>query len=80
MSYVRWGADGSDVYIYDDVYVGLYCCACELEGATCGTDFDAMLTHIALHRQMGDHVPEWVDQELKNERNGKGWRAEYVKG
>lgn len=69
MSFVRFGEDGSDVYIYDDIHFGLYCCGCDLEEAVCGEDYGAMLQHISLHRENGDFVPEYVDEQLTMERD-----------
>lgn len=78
MSFVRFGSDGSQVYIYDDVRGYKICCFCaftpwddEAE-RTAAPDFhtndlDAMLTHIAEHRTAGHVVPDWVDQRLRNE-------------
>lgn len=74
MSFVRFGEDGSDVYIYDDIDFGFYCAVCELEGAICGQDYDAMLRHIELHKQNGDHVPDFVSEALIEERDNGGWR------
>jgi hypothetical protein len=79
VSFVRFGTDGSQVYIYDDIAVGPTCCFCALakrshdEGGNlhwvdfATRDLDAMLAHIAEHRAAGHTVPDWVDQVLRDE-------------
>jgi hypothetical protein len=73
MSYCRFIE--ADTYIYDDVYYGLYCCACSLGeslgGFVAGEDYDKMLAHIKDHRNAGDYVPEHVDEQLRKERDGR---------
>ena len=73
MSYCRFIE--SDAYIYDDVAFGLYCCACSLgkslKGFAAGEDYDKMLAHIQDHRNAGDYIPEYVDEELARERDGR---------
>lgn len=83
MSFVRFGSDGSQVYIYDDVRGFKICCFCGLaevtEDAAGGqhwgdfrtNDLDAMLAHVAEHRAAGHMVPDWLDQVLRDE-----WDAE----
>jgi len=67
MSIVRWGVDGSDVYIYS-VEEGIWeCCACKAPGAKenfRGNEVE-MLTHLDNHRKKGDCVPDWVDEYFK---------------
>lgn len=72
MAYCRWGE--SDVYIYDDVTYGLYCCLCDLvdqrtrlAGFVAGKDYKAMLDHVAEHRRRGDYIPEYVDSRLEED-------------
>ena len=70
MSYCRFSE--ADAYIYDDIRYGLYCCGClltEERRFAAGEDFDAMLAHIANHREAGHDIPTWVDQELIAERD-----------
>lgn len=71
MSYVRWGEDGSDVYIYGSANedgtgrdTRLVCCACYT-----AQDEDDMLSHIAAHRERGEFVPSYVDDELRHDRD-----------
>lgn len=68
MSYVRWGNDNSDVYLYEGDG-GCVCCGCPLEpdeglGYTT-RDLDAMLGHLQLHRAAHHTVPAWVDTVLR---------------
>lgn len=70
MSYCRFSE--ADIYLYDDIQYGLYCCSCSLtpdRSFAAGDDFDAMLAHIAEHRAAGHDVPSWVDGELIAERD-----------
>jgi hypothetical protein len=79
VSFVRFGSDGSQVYIYDDVDRGPTCCFCGLAKVTYDEDenphwedfssrtLDAMLHHVADHRAAGQVVPEWVDHALRDE-------------
>jgi hypothetical protein len=57
MAIVRYGHDGSDVYLYespDEVIV------CHGDGYSTA-DAGALTRHLAGHRAAGQHVPEWVD-------------------
>ena len=72
MSYVRWGQDGSDVYIFDHVNYGLFCDACPIRPHRSMAGFIAgnnalMLAHIERHRDLGHHVPEYVSDRLREE-------------
>ncbi len=68
MSFVRFGVDGSQVYIYDDIDLGPHCCFCALAEQDFSTrDLDAMLAHVAEHRAAGHVVPAWVDDVLRDE-------------
>lgn len=79
MSYCRFVE--ADVYIYDDISLGIICCACSMQPVTetgifpgnfvAEYDRQLMLDHIAEHRQQGDYVPEHVDKELKAEMAGE---------
>lgn len=76
MSYIRWGVEGSSVYIYHSVKGGWECCACRF-----AYDYDEeptgepsnfatrqeLLVHINKHREHGDHVPRRVDERLLRE-------------
>lgn len=76
MSFVRFGTDGSQVYIYDDVYQGLRCCGCALHpdpwgSFAFGDDGHAeLLAHLAEHRSAGHVVPDWVDDEIRADAGG----------
>lgn len=79
MSFVRFGSDGSQVYIYHDVAGYRVCCFCGLAKVTYDAaddahwedfktnDLGAMLAHIADHRAAGHVVPDWVDQVLRDD-------------
>jgi len=69
MSYVRFGEDRSDVYIYENS-LGVTCCGCRLDVDLFTFDLDVMLAHVAEHRVAGHNVPEWLGDALS-----KGWRC-----
>ena len=67
MSIIRWGQNGSDVYVYEDMDGRLVCCNCDgLDAIT--TDTDKFLAHLKWHRDRGDCVPARVDDEVKERR------------
>lgn len=70
MSYARFGA-ASDVYVYLDVAGYLRCCACRMHDRPFGSfDFRTtaeMLTHLDLHRSVGDTVPERTFEGLRRD-------------
>lgn len=57
MSIVRWGVEGSHVYIYHDVGGGITCCGCD-DGNN--LSFEQMREHIREHVDSGDVVPKYV--------------------
>ena len=68
MSYCRFG--DADVYLYPTRWAdgrdGVTCCACPAnEGSFFSPDVQAVLDHIAEHRQNGDFVPDYVDVDIK---------------
>ncbi len=97
MSFVRFGVDSSQVYIYDDVRGYKICCGCSLskrlpdltdaelaevwvpaiysresfrqrwEPNFTTTDLDALLAHVAQHREAGHTIPDWLEQRLRDE-------------
>lgn len=70
MSIVRFGSDGSDVYVYESSR-GLECCGCSLERTSQTFDSaDAMIEHLRQHVAAGDHVPEYVFEELVDYKIG----------
>lgn len=65
MSHVRWGVDGSDVYVYDDVNGKVACCGCLLGGASRYFVTHAELAlHLREHEAAGHQVPAWVYDDL----------------
>lgn len=68
MSIVRWGTEGSDVYIYGDP--SGWCCAnCALPDnhVLYGRGVEPMLAHVKAHRDRGHTVPAWVEEHLQKE-------------
>ena len=69
MSYVRFGEEGSSVYIYPDIRGFTTCCACAFtppdEDDFRTVDLDDMLAHIARHRGAGHVVPDFVDADMR---------------
>lgn len=87
MSYVRWGSEGSSVYVFLNVGGWLDCCGCRMrEGhVQCFTTED-MLAHLREHRDRGDCVPQFCfdglteDQEANDEWIRSTWDSGYVRG
>lgn len=68
MSYARFGADGSDVYVYGDSDNHLVCCFCALN-----TDPNArvrfatvaeMVAHLEQHRSADHAVPQYTIDDI----------------
>lgn len=76
MSYVRFGSDGSDVYVFDHVAGHIECCYCSLlprdNGERgffeCNTS-EEMIAHLNEHIQAGHCVPDWVIEFVTKGRN-----------
>lgn len=73
MSYVRWGQDGSDVYVYgasgsaDPADEYLVCMHLGDEDSfTCKTPVE-MIAHLREHQARGDTVPESAIERLQEE-------------
>jgi hypothetical protein len=80
MSYIRFGEDGSDVYIYGDCNGKICCCGCGINEADeyRSMYFDKisdLLKHLRKHRRAGQCVPTSVFKEFKNiqAREGDVW-------
>ena len=59
MSLVRWGQDGSGVYVYN-VDEKIECCCPSLNPSfRCDTDVE-MIEHLQEHKKAGIHIPDWV--------------------
>lgn len=74
MSYIKWGWEQSDVYIYGGSFdVGdnyIECCGCGLRGEfefVRFTTYGDLLRHIEAHRADGDCVPTLVDDRIREE-------------
>ena len=66
MSLARFDADGSDVYVFDDVEGGITCCACRLgRSHEYNSDEAGMIAHLLEHREAGHTVPESTLDRLR---------------
>lgn len=65
MSYARFGADGSNVYVFMHVDGYLCCCGCSL-GLNSARAYSTaeMVEHLRQHTLNGDTVPDYVVPEL----------------
>lgn len=72
MSYIRFGSDGSDVYVYLDVGGYLRCQHTRLRPSKLGgedgiaTTTAEMVTHLKAHLAAGDCVPDGVIEDLES--------------
>jgi hypothetical protein len=68
VSYIRFGQDGSDVYLFPTSYTGtviIECCGCWLGGCCEILETQELaVEHIAAHRAEGHSVPWWVDGDI----------------
>jgi hypothetical protein len=65
MSLVRWGQDGSSVYIINDVRFSPpddFCCVMCDDGQ--GLSDTQLVEHLKQHQAKGDTVPAWVFEAL----------------
>ena len=70
MAYIRWGSEGSDVYVFDSGKLICCCCALTEGGEDLATDSrGAMLTHLGEHRNARHVVPAAVFERLEQERS-----------
>ena len=74
MSYARFGADGSDVYVFYSCSDRYECSWCLLAGDVDDPDAapwqltaQGMIAHLHLHRSKGDVVPEATFAQLRAE-------------
>jgi len=70
MSYVRFGSDGSDVYVYHNSQGFLHCWECDLKPNKLKRR-SSMMLHLMLHLIRGDCVPGYVFADLANEIQDK---------
>ena len=68
MSYARFGAGGSDVYVYLDVRGCLCCCGCGIGDQWHYDTTDEMIAHLRQHQAAGDVVLESTIQRLESDR------------
>ncbi len=62
MSYVRWGENDSDVYVFEDVNGGVTCCGCD-DGQNLSAE--EMGRHLSWHIAQGDEVPVGVIEAVR---------------
>jgi hypothetical protein len=68
MSYVRFGEEGSDVYIYMSVGGWIECCACPLQQESFKAyNTQEMIYHVSQHREAGHFIPYYVEEELRED-------------
>ncbi|MEU3052233.1 hypothetical protein [Streptomyces griseus] len=72
MSYVRWGEQGSDVYVFWHVEGWIECCGCSLrEDGFQAASADEMEQHLKEHRSVGDCVPDNVMPEIRADEKAR---------
>ncbi len=66
MSFARFGADGSDVYLFENAGGWLECCGCALptHSSYRTRDVAAFLAHLDEHRAAGHHVPAAASERV----------------
>lgn len=68
MAYARFGAEGSDVYVYEDVTGYFRCARCRLNGDEWRTNHRSqMIVHLEDHRRAGHIVPDRATNQLAEE-------------
>ena len=78
MAYCRFS--NADVYVFHNTDDKLECCGCSLTGDAFATpDFytnkrSEMITHLGAHQVAGDFVPEYVFEQLEDEKLTDGDR------
>lgn len=65
MSIVRWGEEGSNVYIIGIDHDRWDCVGCDLYPDATTADLTKFIAHLNRHRQAGHTVPAWVEEALK---------------
>lgn len=72
MSVIRFGEEGSDVYVYASVKGYWECCGCRLVKEQSQSQFytaDGMILHLQYHLSCGDVVPESAIRRLEKRRS-----------
>jgi len=78
MSYSRFGAGGSDVYVFSSVEGHLECCGCFLGDQWSYDTTDEMLAHLEEHRAAGHHVPQdCIEGLLADKEENDRWIANF---
>lgn len=68
MAFVRFGEQGSDVYVYESTEGGFECCRCDLVGGSfVAADQAGMVAHLLAHRAAGGTVPQLALDALRAE-------------
>jgi hypothetical protein len=64
VSYVRFGEQDSDVYVYLDIEGGIECCGCALVDCFNAPTAQAMADHLRRHLAAGHTVPAGVIEDV----------------
>ncbi len=70
MSRARFNCAGSDVYVFDNTDGQIECCSCYLDGRPrnfTSTTRSGMIAHLEAHRAIGQCVPDYVTDHLREE-------------
>lgn len=68
MAYIRFGTEGSEVYVFPHVGGWYECCGCGMNPGSFRCDTVAeMIGHLEEHRAAGYVVPEGAFQRLREE-------------
>jgi hypothetical protein len=66
VSIVRFGTEGSNVYVFISAD-GIECCGCGLVGTVTFDALEPAILHLLEHRAAGHCVPGWVGEVLAHE-------------
>lgn len=85
MSVVRKGEDGSDVYIFPVSPYGsnvvMECAHCLLaDFGAHQADVPEMIAHMREHRAVGHHVPDWVEDEMRERQSRRPFLETLLAG
>ena len=84
MSYVRFGTDGSNVYVYGGEH-SIVCSCCGLDGPSDHFSYTSIIKHLRKHQEYGHCVPDFVFKKLERDKKLYGdkyplkrWQDEYL--
>lgn len=69
MSYIRFGEEGSDVYVIETAAFKYECVGCTLDKNAHTDDLQKFLLHLAAHVSLEHNIPDTLIQRLKEEEN-----------